>query len=427
MRDFIVFGIVFGALPFVLRHPWMGVLLWIWVSVMNPHRLTWGPAFDFPFAQIVALTTFAGIVFTKDRRRLILSPPVVVLAVLIVWMSITTLTALEPAAAKQQWERVIKIQTMTFVALFLLNSRKHVDGLVWMCVISVGFYAVKGGLFTLLTGGGQRVNGPPDSFIEENNSLALATIMTIPLFFYLLQESRNKWLRGGLIGASILAAASVLGSYSRGALLAVSAMLLVLWTRSRQKALIGMFILVLIVVLIPFMPDSWTNRMWTIKEYDQDGSALGRLNVWATAINIAKDRLLGAGFEYYSYATFAVYAPNPQDLHSAHSIYFQMLGEHGVVGLVLFVLVWALTWVNAGSIRRAARTDPEIAWAGNLASMVQVSIVGYAAGGAFLNLSYFDLPYYELVAVAVTRDIVRRRSRELKSEPAPAPAAERVA
>jgi hypothetical protein len=44
--------------------------------------------------------------------------------------------------------------------------------------------------------------------------------------------------------------------------------------------------------------------------------------------------------------------------------------------------------------------------------MVQVSLVGYAVGGAFLSLAYFDLPYNMMVMVVLARKWVENRSWE---------------
>jgi len=286
--------------------------------------------------------------------------------------------------------------------------------LMWVLVGSVAFYAVKGGLFTLATGGEHRVWGPPGSFIEENNSLALATIMVIPLLRYLQLQATNRWIRYALLAAMVLSGFSALGSQSRGALLAIAAMLAFLWLKSRAKAVTGLVLVLLVAVAIGFMPDKWEDRMHSIRSYDEDSSAMGRINAWGMAFNLAKARpLVGGGFEIYNPDTFARYAQNATDVHSAHSIYFQMLGEHGFVGLFLFVVLWLLVWRDASWIDRRARAREGWQWASDLARMVQVSLVGFAVGGAFLNLAYYDLPYNVLVAIVLARMLLEKHLRSV--------------
>jgi probable O-glycosylation ligase (exosortase A-associated) len=412
MRDLILATFLFGSLPFILWRPVYGVFLWVWVSVMNPHRLAYGFAHDFGFAQVIAVATLIGLVLSRQPKHLPVTPATVVLLALVAWMSVTTASALDPAASLPMWERVIKIQFMVFVTLALLHSRQHVQILIWVVAGSVAFFAVKGGLFTLRSGGEHRVYGPLGSFIEENNSLALATIMTIPLLRYLQLQATNRWIRYGLLAAMVLSGFSALGSQSRGGLIAITAMLAFLWLKSRARVVTGILLLMMIPVAIDFMPEKWEERMRTIQSYEEDTSAMGRINAWMMAYNLAKERpLVGGGFQIYNLDVFGRYAPDPTDVHSAHSIYFQMLGEHGFVGLFLFLLLWILVWRDAAWIDRRARRREGMQWASDLARMIQVSLVGYAVGGAFLNLAYYDVPYNLMVALILTRILVEKQLR----------------
>jgi probable O-glycosylation ligase (exosortase A-associated) len=413
IRDIVLFAVVFGGVPFILKHPYVGVLYWMWLGIMNPQRLTWGAAFDFPFSLVVAVTTALGVLFTRDERRFKGGIEGVLLIVFTVWMSITTVFAFHPDAAMPMLERVVKIQVMVFVALLVLASKRHIHLVVSVLVLSVGFYGVKGGLFTLRIGGEFRVWGPEGSFIEDNNSLALSLVMIIPLMYYMFRITQRRSVKLLLLVAAGLSAAATLGSHSRGALLAIAAMSFFLWLKSPGKILSGVLMVTLGAGLLSFMPESWWDRMGTIQDYEQDSSAMGRINAWQNAFNIAKDRVIGGGFELYWPDVFARYAPKPNDVHAAHSIYFQVLGEHGFIGLFMFMLIWYLAWRCANKIKKAAKGREDWHWAHSLASMIQVSFVGYAVGGAFLNLAYWDLPYYELVVLLVMRDWIRRAPSEI--------------
>jgi probable O-glycosylation ligase (exosortase A-associated) len=141
--------------------------------------------------------------------------------------------------------------------------------------------------------------------------------------------------------------------------------------------------------------------MDTIGTYEQDTSAMGRINAWHFAVNVANDRpVFGGGFRVFSPEKFAVYAPDPDDYHDAHSIYFEVLGEQGWVGLAIFLAFGIGAWRAASSVGRKADLGERPHWTGELCRMVQVSLAGYAVGGAFLGLAYFDL-YYNLVAFIV--------------------------
>jgi probable O-glycosylation ligase (exosortase A-associated) len=408
-RDIILTLLLLGCLPLILRRPVWGIYLWVWVSVMSPHRLTWGFAYDMPFAHIIAVTTLFGILFSKEPKHLPRTPVTVVLFLLGFWITVTTLFALDFTASLPMWERVMKTIFMVLVGMYLLHSKRHVQILVCIVTLSVAFFGVKGGLFTLRMGGEFRVYGPGGSFISENNALALATIMTIPLLRYLQLQVTKRWMWWGLLGAMPLCALSALGSHSRGGFIAIAAMLGFLWLKTRGKIITGLALLMLVPVAIGFMPQKWEERMRSIENYQKDSSAMGRINAWMMAVNLANDRpLVGGGFEIYNASIFGRYAPDPLDVHAAHSIYFQMLGEHGYVGLILFLLLWFLVWRDASWIIKQTRKREGWRWASEMSSMIQVSLVGYAVGGLFLNLAYYDVPYYLAMAIVLTRVLVQK-------------------
>lgn len=424
LRDLFLFGVLAILVPAILVHPYIGALAWVVFGVMNPHRLAWGAAHDFGFSFVIAILTLVGLAFTREHRKVKGGAPGGVLIAFIVWICITAFFSFNPVEAFDYWERVMKIFVMTGVLLLLLHTPRHVELLVWTMAVSLGYYGTKGGIFTIVTGGNSRVYGPDGSVVEENNALAVGLVIVIPLMVHLYQQYRNKWLRLGLAGAAALSAVAVLGSWSRGALLAVFAMGCVLWYRSPHKVVISIAALLFTLMAIPAMPEGWTNRMHTIETYEADSSAMGRLIAWETAFNVAKDRFpVGGGFEWQSRATSARYSPNPSVELVAHSIYFQVLGSQGFIGLAFFLLFWALTWRQCGWIRRKTRHHPDLRWAFSLASMTQVSLAGYAVGGAFLDLAFWDLPYYLFAAIAVTQYAVREelalRARGLPKVPTP--------
>ena len=416
MRGIVLATFLIGSIPFVLWRPALGVFLWVWVSVMSPHRLTWGFAHDFRWAYLIAVATLAGLLLSKAPKRLPVTPVTVVLALMVVWMTVSTYFAIDITLSLGMWERVIKIIFMVFVSLYLLHTKHHVQMLIWILAGSIAFYGIKGGLFTLSHGAGSLVYGPPGSFIEENNALALATIMTIPLLYYAFLRAGQHWARWGLLAAMVLCGFSALGSHSRGGFVAIVIMLGFLWWKSRGRLVTGLVLVVLIPVAIGFMPEKWLDRMRTIETYEQDASAMARLNAWETAFNVAKDRPLGGGFEMGTPSVFARYAPDPSVPCAAHSIYFQVLGEHGFPGLGLFLLLWLLVWLDTSWIIRRSRDQTELGWASDLARMIQVSLVGFFVGGAFLSLAYYDVPYDLLVAVVLTRLLVEKELTGLEQK-----------
>ena len=416
MRDVLVLGVFMGVLPFALRHTWIGVLLWTWVSMMNPHKLTFGFAYDAPFAAVAAGVTLLSMFFSRDKLSMPSNLVVKLLIAFVIWMCVTTAFSFFPALSWDQLSKVLKIQLMTVVALIALKERKHIELFIWVNVLSIGFYGIKGGFFTIRTGGGGRVWGPPGGFIEGNNELAVALVMVIPLMNFLRLQSSRVWVRYGLLALMLLSAVAALGTQSRGALLAVSAMAVMMWFRSAKKAVAGVFVGGAAMAMLAFMPSSWETRMNTIETFQNDSSAMGRIEAWKMTISLANRQFFGGGFEIYRSDIYALFAPDSPHQRGAHSIYFSVLGEHGYLGLILFLGIWVLAFRTANQIRRQAMKQEETLWLHSLASMCQVSLVGYLVGGAFLSLAYFDLPYNILVVLVVSLNWLTAKRWE--SEPA---------
>ena len=406
MRDIFVTLVIFGSLPFILQRPFVGILVWCWLGFMNPHMLCWSFARGFPFAQIVAITILASILLNKEPKQIPWTRETKVLLLFIIWMFITTFFALNPAGAWAQWNKVWKIQLMIFVMLMIIRTPEQLKALVWITALSIGFYGVKGGIFTITTGGVHMVLGPATTFIAARGGIALALNMTIPLMRYLQLNTQRVWVRYGLTAAMVLTAFAIIGTQSRGGFIGAIVVGLFLTLKSRKKILYTVLAVIVAASIVSFMPSEWGERMHTIQTYEQDGSAMGRINAWKFAYNLASDRLIfGGGFECFRGWLFDQYAPNPDDVHDAHNIFFEVLGEHGFVGLLLYLLLLLFAWRTGSWIVKNAKNNPETKWMADLASMVQVSIAAYVAGGSFLGLAYFDY-YYHLIAILVVTKVM---------------------
>lgn len=384
----------------VLRRPQVGIYLWCWISYMNPHRLAFGFAMTFPWAYIIAIATLLGMFFSKEPKRILWTRETILMLVLLGWAAITSMNAFFPTLAWEGWIKFFKIMLMTFVTIMVISNRERLTGVFWMIALSIGFYGVKGGIFTIVNGGQYRVQGPEGTFIGGNNEMALALVMTIPIIAYLRSQEKRHWLKMGLTGAMLLTAIAAIGSQSRGALVGMVAMGTFLWLKSSSKLMTGLLMVIAVGVIGSIMPQEWYDRMNTTTEYQEDASALGRINAWHTAFNVAKARITGGGIEMFRPAVFKQYAPEPYRVHDVHSVYFEMMGEHGFIGFSLFMAIMGFTWFKGRLIIRQSKRKPDLKWAQDMAAMTQVSIIGYAACGAFLGLSYFDY-YWHLVAIMV--------------------------
>ena len=402
MRDIVLALFIFGTIPFILSRPYIGLLVWSWLGYMNPHRLCYGFAYSFPWVMLVAIVTLISLVLSRESKRIPVNTVTVLMLLFLAWTGLSTIFALDQVPAWNTFEQFAKTMVMVFVTLMLARDRKRIDWLVWVIVASLGFYGIKGGAFTLVTGGGYHIFGPAASFIADNNDLAMALCMVLPLMRYLQLQVTKKVAKIALGGSMALTGIAILGTYSRGGMIGLAIVTVALLVKGRRRLVLGLALVVVGATAYNFMPAKWVARMDTLQHAREVGSAQTRIQSWQFAANVALHRpLVGGGFNVYKNAgVWATYAPRGAVQRAVHSIYFRVLGEQGFPGLILFVALLAASWRNCGRVRKASQDSPERRWAFDLASMLQVSLVAFGVAGAFLTSTYFDMSY-QLMALTV--------------------------
>lgn len=411
MRDLLLLGVLLVVAVLTVRAPFIGLLGWIWLSLMNPQREVSGLLSGFGFNLYVAALTVLAWLASKERK---IAPPNAVTFGLIgfmAWSTVTTITALEPARAFPIWNLTLKTVVLTMLMVTIIDTKARLQAVVWVMVVSIGYFSLKGGVFALLTGGKNHVYGAADSMIADNNALGLALLIFLPLLNYLRCTSQLAATRFACLATMALTVVAVIGTYSRGALLTLAAVIATYAIRSRTGVLIALFGCMVATVIPSFLPPAWVNRMSTIESADQDDSFMGRVVAWKMNTAIANERpVLGGGFYAgnvpwvamkYSHGKF----PNGK---AAHSIYFEVLGDHGYVGLALYLAIIAGAWLNTWVVLGLARKRTDLAWAGELARMLQVSSVAFLIGGAALSMAYYDGELMLLALTAALLQVARR-------------------
>ena len=256
---------------------------------MNPHRIVWGALEGIPFALIIGVLTFLAWFISRESKTLPMMPLTVMMIVFLLWTGLTTVFAASPESAREALIQYVKIMSMTFLTVILFQDRQRLTLLLWVIAFSIGYYGIKGGVFGLLTGGENRIWGPTDSFISDNNALAMALLMILPFIRYLQLHSAKRWIRLALLGTIPLLVVSVLASYSRGAFVGLAVTSLYLAAKSRHRIRYGLLILVALVGALSLMPDKFFDRMNTIETYEVDASAQSRLASWQFGLNVAAE------------------------------------------------------------------------------------------------------------------------------------------
>ena len=423
MRDYVIVAIVLAAAPACLFNPFFGVLMWAWIAYMNPHRFTWGFAYNFPVAMIVAVPTLVGAFFTSKTNRRFMTRETALLLMLWVWICVTLyhashtpILADHQAEAQTQLIVISKVLLMTFLMIRLTTSKERLRYLMLVTALCFGVLAIKGGVFGIMTGGQYRVFGPPDSFIADNNDFGLAMNIALPMLFFLGRDEKNKKLRMLLQISVVFGVMSVLLTYSRGALLGLGVVLVGLAVKTRHKFLAGFSLAMLALLVMSFAPQAWSDRMNNFFAGNLDQSAEQRLASWGFAWNLAKEfPITGGGLQTFTPQLFSRYSetqvPGGFASSGPHSIYFQVLGEQGFVGLGLFLALIASCWFSLRRMRRLSRRLPFLQWAEPYTHMLEVGLLGFMVSGAFLGRAYFDL-FFQLVAATIILRILCRQEME---------------
>lgn len=398
MRGLVFFLVFVSSLPFIFVSPFNGVLIWYVFSLGNFHTLIWGPLAALNYAYVIAILTCASWLFSRtERKQLPMTPLVILTLSFSFWITITSCVALAPAGdVWAKWTIVEKILFMCFVGYALTTTRERVNQLIWAVTLAIGFWGVKGAILGVLHGGSQ-IHGPDQGMLSDNNDLGLGLILILPLIFYHWHRAANRYLRRGLMAFGFLVTLGVLLTYSRGALVGICAMGIVFWLRSRAKLATALLIAAVCLSVYSLAPRQWFERMESIENYQEDGSAMGRILIWKTSLRIAElHPFTGGGFRVTFWPIITNDMLRGTDLprltkpRAAHSIYFDVLSEHGWIGLALFLLIAAHSLYNCAWLIRRSRDRPDLAWANLLGRMGQAVLVGYATAGAFASQAYLD-------------------------------------
>ncbi len=390
--------------------------------------MTWSIGHSLPLSQVVGLCTIVGYLFWPEPKRLPRQSEVILLLTLWGMYSISTFLAIYPEQAFVHYQRISKILLMVFLSMSIINTEERLHLLMRVIFFSIGIYAVRSGIFSIVTNGQFMVYGPEDSFLEANNSIGLAFVMNVPFLFYFLKIEHSRWLRWLIKAMLVLSYPAVICTFSRGAWLGLAVVTVLIMLKSEHKfrtIAVASIFGILIAPLVPLLiPQRVAHRYDDLTNYEKEGSAQSRLWTWEFCRRVGVARpLVGGGFDFYSRETYELYYPEylqlwSGDIHSCHSMWFTVLGEHGVITFFLWLGLLGSGFLSLKRIRAYGMAHREKSWVIHYADMLQVAFVGYIVVGTFLDVAYFDLFYQSVAVIAIIREKIRYMTTgELSTEP----------
>lgn len=402
MRDALLLAVMVGGLLMALRYPFAGMILWAWFSLMTPHQMAYG-TLGIQLNLVIAAATIAAIILRGEAARFRLDSVTFWLSAVAGWLFISQANSLDPENSAVYFDRFIKTLLFAILCAQMANTRLRVHALIWTLVLSIGFFAAKGALFTLATLGQYRVQGVPLTILEDNNHMGIAIATILPMILYLRGEAARPWLRAAMTALLLMSIFAIFGTQSRGAFISLIVFGGFFWLRSKHKlAILAAGILALIPAIV-FMPSTWSERMTTITEAGQDESFMGRVDAWVINTKFALEHpLTGAGLRnpYQQDLAMKVDPVRAPRAKAAHSIYFEMLGGAGFVGLLAYLALLAAAFLKTAALQKAGAKGGAPPWQSRFGYFAQISLAVFCVGGASTSLEMWDGYLILIAAIA---------------------------
>ncbi len=406
MRDIAILFILLGLAWAAWRQPWVGLLGLVSVGILHPQNYAVDAMRGFPaYSGLMAIVVLAaGWEFYRHRAwpRLFWDWRLGLIALIWFWFALTTYFAINPLPARDKFLEVSKLLPPMLLVLLLIDSQEKLRWLLLTLALSIAVVILKGGYWAVMTGFHDRVYGPSGSAYGGNNEFAVVTTMAIPLLVYWYRSLPTRWPRWVVGGLIVLGFASALSSWSRGGLLSLGAVAILLILQSRRKWLAIPLLLAGVGLAFVGLPDAWFARMQTLGAPELEESAASRLLVWRLGWNYALQHpVFGSGFQ-----SWILFTPPDTEFRAWHSAFVQMAAEHGLVGLGLWGLLLGATLQSLSRLISLGRRHAT-PWLSDQAAALRTSLVAYLVGAAFLSIAYWELLYLLLAAALVLQSQAR--------------------
>jgi len=438
MRDLALIGFLAALLLLAVKRPFLFTLAYIYVDTVSPQRLSYYLLNSFSVSMYVAILAIAGWLIA-DKKDVRPAPRQGLILILLAYVTWTTVYADLPVEAWSKWEWVWKALVFAIFLPLTLRTRLRIEAALLFLVLSAAAIIIVGGIKTTLSGGGYGVLNlmvDNNSGLYESSTISTIAIALIPLILWFTRfgtifppDWRVKIFCFSLVFACLL---MPIGTEARTGLICIAVLAILLLRDARRRFLYMGAAALLGAAAIPFLPASFTSRMETIQGFQGDQSANTRLAVWGWTWDYVQDHPMGGGFEAYRQNRIQVSTVSAQTTgevsvvsamtqadegRAYHSAYFEMLGEQGFAGLILFLLIHGIGLVRMELIRRRyRRAAGEEAWIAPLATALQNFQLIYLVGAIFVGIAYQPFVFLMLATQIGFDSWLARRERTKRNE-----------
>nr|MBP7952255.1 putative O-glycosylation ligase, exosortase A system-associated [Sphingorhabdus sp.] len=422
MRDLIFVGYVAAILLLAFNRPFIFTLIYAYIDICAPQRLSYFMLNAVPLSLIVFGLAVLGFLISDDKSKVRFSPRWAMLVLLLLYCGYTTTIAVEPLAALDKWAWVWKALVFAAFLPLTLTTKLRIEALVLTMVLCASALIVTGGLKTLAGGGGYGLLVlliHDNSGLFEGSIISCVAIAIIPLILWLAKHGsifKPDW-RVRIYAAALVFSCLLIpvGTQARTGVICIAVLGILMLRFARYRFLYAGAAVLIGLAAIPLLPSSLTERADTIKDYKQDESAYTRIAVWKWTWEFAKEHPIGGGFNSYlqnkivydielkkdSASRNEQFAPESgtkevvDESRAFHSSYFEMLGEQGYPGLILWLIIhiggiWRMEMLTR-LYKRRGREDE--AWVAPLATGLQNAQIIYLVGSLFVGIAFQPFVY----------------------------------
>lgn len=406
MSDYYILIVYLLLFVVGLVEPFAFMLGYVWVDTFYPQLLS-RLLNGFPVAMVMGTAAIIGYLLFDRRDRPKVTLTTILTIIMAIWVTLTSTWAVAPVEMVwNKWSWAVKTVAISAFIPYVIRSRIQIEAFLQVFAFSLLVHIVPVGIKTLITGGGYKtamtvVRG--NSGVLETSTLATTAILLVPVLLSLKRHSVLlpwvKW-RGTIYNSyAALCGLAALGTYARTAIIGFAILGFSTLLQARRKVLYLIVLLLLGSAAGAIVSNQWLDRMETIGTYSTDPSAEGRIRVWAWTLEFIADHPFGGGFNSYYVNSFlfsngAAAGAGENASKAFHSAYFEMLGEHGWLGLGIFVTlilacIWNLLWVV-----RQARFEKELGWCRDTATALLTAILVLIGCAGFIGIGFQVMFWY---------------------------------
>jgi probable O-glycosylation ligase (exosortase A-associated) len=386
-----------------LKRPYIAYCCVIFVDILRPQNLSFSILANKPLSLIVTVIFFLSLIMNHKKWSF---PHYKAISLLILtfmmWITLTTFYAEFQFLAWYKYDYSIKTIFFAIFTPFVINTKVKFQFFLMTIVTAASYYFIIGGMTTIFepTFYGETLikTNAGDTLMTESSTLSMTAAMLIPVLYYLYKHSvfteKNKLLKPLLILILFASLMTIIGTHARTGIIGLAILFMLVALITKYKVRIMVLCACIILTVQVFATDAWLERIGGITSSNKESSAAGRIVVWKWTLDYVKYRpILGGGFMSYKANAGVLHLYGDADIEvdyransgkAFHNIYFEVLGEHGYPGLIIFSLI---IFLSLKLNRKTSKTSDE-PWIKDAAIANNICLLIYCGCGMFIGIAF---------------------------------------